>query len=147
MRPTLLIDLDDTLLDFHKGEYNAVKKALAQMGLPSTDELARRYSEINDAQWKRLERGELTIPEVRLVRFEILFDELGLLESNAPDFQKAVLFHLAGEQRVIATVRNKPSPFLDRVRSLENCAVYRIDAENRNVVLLQILADLDAGRI
>lgn len=77
----------------------------------------------------------------------LLFDELGLLESNAPEFQKAVLFHLAGEQRVIAAVRNKPSPFLDRVRSLENCAVYRIDAENRNVVLLQILADLDAGRI
>ena len=78
MRPTLLIDLDDTLLDFHKGENIAVKKALAQMGLPATEEIAHRYSEINDAQWKRLEKGEITRSQVLVGRFQLLFDEMGV---------------------------------------------------------------------
>lgn len=74
----IFLDLDDTLLDFHRSEAEAIRKTLAAVSgeIPS-DDVIQRYSEINDAQWKRLERGELTIPEVRLVRFEILFDELG----------------------------------------------------------------------
>lgn len=87
MRPTLLLDLDDTLLDFHKGEAIAVKKALAQMGLPSTDEIARRYSEINDAQWKRLEKGEITREEVLVGRFQLLFDEMGV-DASAEDMKR-----------------------------------------------------------
>ena len=96
MRPTLLIDLDDTLLDFHKGEYNAVKKSLAQMGLPSTDELARRYSEINDAQWKRLEKGEITRQEVLVGRFRLLFDEMGV--DASADQMKAVYEGLISQE-------------------------------------------------
>ncbi len=87
MRPTLLLDLDDTLLDFHKGEAIAVKKALAQMGLPSTDEIAQRYSEINDAQWKRLEKGEITREEVLVGRFRLLFDEMGA-DASAADMKR-----------------------------------------------------------
>ena len=74
----IFLDLDDTLLDFHASEAWAIRKALSSLHGCSVDEdVIRRYSEINEAQWKRLERGELTIPEVRLVRFEILFSELG----------------------------------------------------------------------
>lgn len=87
MRPTLLLDLDDTLLDFHKGEAIAVKKALAQMGLPSTDEIAQRYSEINDAQWKRLEKGEITRQQVLVGRFRLLFDEMGV-DASAEDMKR-----------------------------------------------------------
>lgn len=77
----------------------------------------------------------------------LLFDELGLLESQATVFQRTILHHLDGEQRVIAVVRNSPSEFLDRVRSHENCVLYFIDAENRNELLHKILFDLENGRI
>ena len=60
MRPTVLFDLDDTLLDFHKAEAVAIRKTLAAVGAPATDEVAARYSAINDAHWKRLEKGEVT---------------------------------------------------------------------------------------
>ena len=74
----IFLDLDDTLLDFHRTEEVAIRQTLCELlGEEPSDEVVRRYSEINDAQWKRLERGELTIPEVRLTRFEILFHELG----------------------------------------------------------------------
>lgn len=81
MRPTVLFDLDDTLLDFHKAESVAIRKTLAAVGAPATDEVAARYSAINDAHWKRLEKGELTRTEVLTGRFAQLFEELGITFS------------------------------------------------------------------
>ena len=78
MRPTVLFDLDDTLLDFHKAEAVAIRKTLTAVGAPATDEVAARYSAINDAHWKRLEKGELTRVEVLTGRFAQLFLELGV---------------------------------------------------------------------
>lgn len=74
----VLLDMDDTLLDFGKAEAAAIRKTFNHIGIPVSDELIRRYSEINDMQWKRLEKGELTREQVLVHRFDILFDELGL---------------------------------------------------------------------
>lgn len=74
----VLLDIDDTLLDFGKAERAAILKTFERLGVPATEETARRYSEINDEQWKRLERGELTREQVLTGRFDILFRELGL---------------------------------------------------------------------
>lgn len=84
MRPTVLFDLDDTLLDFHKAEAVAIRKTLAAVGAPATDAVAARYSAINDAHWKRLEKGELTRIEVLTGRFAQLFSELGI-DSSAEE--------------------------------------------------------------
>lgn len=70
--------MDDTLLDFGKAEAAAIRKTFNHVGIPVSDELIRRYSEINDMQWKRLEKGELTREQVLVHRFDILFEELGL---------------------------------------------------------------------
>lgn len=78
MRPTILFDLDDTLLDFHKAEHVAIRRTLTAVGAPATDEAAARYSAINDAHWKRLEKGEITRTEVLTGRFAQLFAELGI---------------------------------------------------------------------
>lgn len=81
MRPTVFLDLDDTLLDFHKAESVAIRRTLRAVGAPDTDEVAARYSAINDAHWKRLEKGELTRIQVLTGRFAQLFDELGIAFS------------------------------------------------------------------
>lgn len=77
-RPIVLLDLDDTLLDFHKAEHIAIAKTFASFGIVPEENLIRRYSEINAAQWKRLERGEIDREQVLVGRFQLLFDELGL---------------------------------------------------------------------
>lgn len=77
-RPIVLLDLDDTLLDFHKAEHIAISKTFSFFGIVPEESLIRRYSEINAAQWKRLERGEIGREQVLVGRFRILFDELGL---------------------------------------------------------------------
>jgi len=74
----VLLDLDDTIFDFHMAEAVAVRNTLQSFGVDVTDAIIARYSEINDAQWKRLEKGEMTRDEVKRRRFEILFAELGI---------------------------------------------------------------------
>lgn len=77
-KPIVLLDLDDTLLDFHKAERIAISKTFVHFGIEPEEPLISRYSEINLEQWKRLERGEIDREQVLVGRFQILFDGLGL---------------------------------------------------------------------
>ena len=79
----LFLDLDDTILDFHKAEHLALSKTLRQFGLEPTEEVMSRYSEINKSYWERLERKELTRPQILVGRFESLFDEYGIAVEPA----------------------------------------------------------------
>ena len=79
MIKTILLDLDDTILDFHKAEHIALSATLREIGIEPTEAVLKRYSEINRAHWKRLELGELTRPEVLHGRFTQLFRELGVV--------------------------------------------------------------------
>ena len=81
MITTVLLDLDDTILDFHKAEKEALKKALQKVGVEPTEKLLARYSEINQAQWKKLELGELTQEEVKISRYHIFFEKYGIKAS------------------------------------------------------------------
>ena len=51
---TVLFDADATHFDFKKSEHSAVIDCLKFAGLPATDEVIAKYSEINDGYWKRL---------------------------------------------------------------------------------------------
>ncbi|MBQ3529437.1 MAG: YjjG family noncanonical pyrimidine nucleotidase [Oscillospiraceae bacterium] len=74
----LFLDLDDTILDFHKAERLALGKTFRSFGLEPTEEVLTRYHLINKAHWERLERKELTREEVLVGRFAALFQEFGL---------------------------------------------------------------------
>lgn len=76
MITTVLLDLDDTILDFHKAEKEALKKH-CKVGVEPTEKLLARYSEINRAQWKKLELGELTQEEVKISRYQIFLKNMG----------------------------------------------------------------------
>ncbi|MBP3685292.1 MAG: YjjG family noncanonical pyrimidine nucleotidase [Oscillospiraceae bacterium] len=73
----LFLDLDDTILDFHKAERIALGKTLRDFGLEPTDLVLSRYHEINIWHWQQLELGKLTRAEVLVNRFGVLFSELG----------------------------------------------------------------------
>ena len=74
----ILFDVDDTLLDFGKAEAAAIRKTFERIGIPVTEKLIRRYSEINAQQWARFEKGEITREKLLTERFDILFSELGI---------------------------------------------------------------------
>ena len=73
----LFLDLDDTILDFHKAERLAIAKTLTAFDLEPTEDILTRYHDINLMHWQMLERGELTRPQVLTGRFRMLFEELG----------------------------------------------------------------------
>lgn len=74
----LFIDLDDTILDFHKAEAIAIAKTLQTFGLEPTDQVVSRYSQINKGYWERLERKEVTREALLVNRFADLFHEYGI---------------------------------------------------------------------
>ena len=73
----VLMDLDDTILDFHRAEAAAVSKTLLRLGVEPTEQIVQRYSEVNAAHWRMLERGEITRQQVLTGRFRQLFSEIG----------------------------------------------------------------------
>ena len=74
----LFLDLDDTILDFHKAERIAINKTLRDFGLEPTEEVLTRYHVINKWHWEQLELGILTREEVQWKRFDVLFREFGV---------------------------------------------------------------------
>ena len=83
-RPVVLLDLDNTILDFSTAERHALGRAFAALGLPFDDAVAARYHVINNRHWEMLEDGILTRAEVLVKRFEALFRELGVTaDANA----------------------------------------------------------------
>lgn len=78
MVKNIFIDLDDTLLDFLGAEKAALTRTLQHFGITPDERVLARYSAINDAQWKLLEKGEITREQVKWRRFALLFEEFGL---------------------------------------------------------------------
>ena len=78
MIKNILLDLDNTILDFARAERAAASKALAAMGIQPTEEMLQRYHEINDDQWKLFELGRLEREQVKVRRYELLFAEMGI---------------------------------------------------------------------
>ena len=74
----LLLDLDDTILDFHKAERIAISQTFEEFGVTPTEVVLHRYHLINKACWERLERREWTREQVLVNRFYLLFDEVGV---------------------------------------------------------------------
>ena len=79
----LFLDLDDTILDFHKAERIAISKTIRDFGVEPTEEVLQRYHVINKWHWEQLELGKLTRDEVLENRFGMLFAELGVAADKA----------------------------------------------------------------
>ena len=87
MISTILWDVDGTLLDFIAAEKAAIKTLFKEFNLGEcSDEMIKRYSEINKTYWHRLERGEITKQEVLTGRFKEFFESEGIDSSVSEEF-------------------------------------------------------------
>lgn len=75
---TVLFDADQTLLDFHKSEDEAIRETMSLFGINPSNENVNLYSQINLSLWKALERGEIEKSVLVYRRFELLLEALGV---------------------------------------------------------------------
>ena len=90
----LFLDLDDTILDFHKAERIAISKTIREFGVEPTEEILNLYHGINKWHWEQLEQGKLTRAQVLVNRFGVLFEKLGQ-EVDAPSCAKVYEHNLS----------------------------------------------------
>ena len=73
----LFLDLDDTILDFHRAERVALAATLRSFGVEPETDVMDRYHIINQWHWEQLEKALMTREQVQTGRFAVLFRELG----------------------------------------------------------------------
>lgn len=114
----LLIDMDDTVLDFKKAEYVAIRKTLQDAGIAPSEAVCARYSQINDSYWKRLERKEVTRRQLQMGRFADLFAELGVqadAETCADAYMKNLgsgYYFMPGAEQALRSLSQKYKLYL-----------------------------------
>lgn len=79
----LFLDLDNTILDFDAGERLSLSQTLREFGVGPTETILARYHQLNALCWERMEIGLYTQAEVLVMRFKLLFEELGLTRDPA----------------------------------------------------------------
>lgn len=92
---TLLIDADETLLDFCRSERKALGEALAAAGIAITEDIYQTYHAVNSRLWKKLETGELLRSRLKVQRFEELFAYIGCTGQNAAAVNENYMQRLA----------------------------------------------------
>lgn len=75
---TIFIDVDNTLLDFDACANKSIELACAKFGVPYTTRLVDVFHPINLDLWHRLERKEITKEQLFQVRFNKVFEVLGI---------------------------------------------------------------------
>ena len=73
----VFLDADDTLFDYAAAEQFALKETCLSLGIDYDEEVLSTYREINGRLWRLKELGEIKTEELRVLRFEKLFDALG----------------------------------------------------------------------
>ena len=114
----LLLDLDDTILDFKKAERLALSKTIRDFGVEPTPEVLERYHLINKWHWEQLELGKMTRSQVLEGRFGMLFGELGVAADPtgcARAYEKNLSighYFLPGAEEAVARLSEKYRLFL-----------------------------------
>ena len=105
---TILIDIDDTLLDFQKSEELAIKTTIKTLGVDPTNDLVKKYKEINIKYWKMFERGEIEREALLVARFKefceimnITYDDFNKLNDTYFYNLSSVPFEIEGAEEFL----------------------------------------------
>lgn len=75
----------------------------------------------------------------------IIMDELGFLESKAFTFQEKVIQCFESDQTVIGVLKDRHTPFLDKIRNRDDIFFYNVTELNRDNLLKEISALIMRG--
>lgn len=88
-----LFDADGTLYDYDMAEANALKAMFDYCGFDYSENIRIKYREINSQVWESYEKGEISKDLLQTLRFERLFDNIGV-RCDANEFNTNYLYEL-----------------------------------------------------
>ena len=78
----LLLDVDNTLLDFDAAERQALTDTLTHYGLPCDAAACDTYHQVNRKLWTGLAKGEIGRSKLFAVRFARFLQAMGLPDNG-----------------------------------------------------------------
>ena len=78
----LLLDVDNTLLDFDAAERQALTETLIRYDLPHDEEALSTYHTVNRRLWDQLAKGEVTRNKLFAIRFGQYLKAMGLPDAG-----------------------------------------------------------------
>lgn len=84
MMKAVLLDIDDTLLDFDANAKKALELCCRTAGTPFLPEYPALFHKVNDVLWGKVETGEITRAQLYDVRFGHVFAEWGISAAPKP---------------------------------------------------------------
>lgn len=95
-----LFDADGTLFDFEKAAVNALRVMFESCGFEYMDSIWEIYRQINMQAWESYEKGVISSDTLKTIRFERLFDEIGVYH-DPKEFNEKYLHELGRGQILI----------------------------------------------
>ncbi|OLU44052.1 HAD family hydrolase [Faecalibaculum rodentium] len=86
----ILLDVDDTLLNFDACARKAMEQACQVTGVPWSRSLFDTFQEMNAGFWQQIEAGKLTLRQLWQIRWNRIFARLGI-DADGQAFEQA--FH------------------------------------------------------
>lgn len=94
MPKVIFLDVDDTLLSFDGYVREAMQTGFEKFGLlPYEDWMFSVFTKENNALWHKIEAGDLTLKELRKIRWNLIFGKLGI-NFDGPTFEDFFGEHL-----------------------------------------------------
>ncbi len=87
MITTILIDIDNTLLDFDKCAALSIEAGFREYGLTFSDKVIETFTRINDELWAEIEKQTMTKQDLYDVRWKKIFEALNIA-ADGREFEK-----------------------------------------------------------
>lgn len=110
---TILLDIDDTILDFHECAKATIIRACEDFNISFTEEMLHYYMKQNAFLWGEYEKGIITREDIFRTRFPNLFKEYGFkidgieFESAFQKYFKTQHKFIDGAEEIVEYLGNK----------------------------------------
>ena len=94
MIKVVLLDVDNTLMDFHECARQAMYLTAEELGISFPADIFEVFTEINNGLWLDIEKGILTVDELHQIRWGKIFAAVGI-ERDGVEFEQGFLKNLA----------------------------------------------------
>lgn len=150
MIKTVLIDVDDTLLDFKECSITAIKQSMLDFNFLYKDEYYDVFQRENNKLWQMIENKTLTIEELHQIRWKNIFNHINLdgdyiaFEEHFVNYLKESSIPVSGANSLLEYLHKRYQIYI--VSNATNRQQYRrLEKANMTPFIDKIFTSIDLG--